>query len=146
MAFHWLVVADGAGARIYASDELLDTLTPVDQLHHQHGHVTHGDGQVTTHLPGAGANAHDAHHDGARETEERFARALARLVDDGERKHAFERVILVAPPRFLGALRHELGAAAARRVVASIHHDWTKLGVRDLAERVRAELPPTAGR
>lgn len=145
MAMHWVVVGDGGGAKVYESDALLEELVLVDQVHLSHGHFTHGDGRHTDHLPGAGANAHEARHDNGRETEEKFARALAQLVNEGDTKHKFERVILVAPPRFLGELRGGLAGQTAKKVVASIHHDWTKLGRRELAEQVRKNLPEAAG-
>ena len=145
MDMHWVMVGDGAGAKLYAGDALLEELTLVDQLHLTHGHVTHGDGSKTASLPGAGEGAHEAHHDGGRETEERFARAVAQLVNEGDSRRKFERVILVAPPRFLGDVRHALAGATAKKVVASIHHDWTKLGLRDLSDRIRRNLPEAGG-
>lgn len=145
MAMHWVVVGDGAGAKVYESDALLEELTLVDQVHLSHGHLTHGDGSKTSSLPGAGGGAHEARHDGGRETEEKFARAVAQLVNDADHRHKFERVILVAPPRFLGDLRGSLAGATSKKVVASIHHDWTKLGLRDLSEKIRKNLPESAG-
>lgn len=145
MAMHWVVVGDGAGAKVYESDALLEELTLVDQVHLTHGHISHGDGSATAQLPGAGGGAHEARHDHGRETEEKFARAVAQVVNDGDTKHRFERVILVAPPRFLGDLRGALSNGTGKKVVASIHHDWTKLGLRELSSQVRKNLPEAAG-
>ena len=145
MSMHWVVVGDGGGARVYESDALLEELTLVDQLHFSHGHVHHGVGAATAALPGAGHGAHEARKDAARENEERFARAVAQVVNDGDNKHKFERVILVAPPRFLGDLRQGLSTNAGRKVVASIHHDWTRMGLRELSASIRKSLPEAAG-
>ncbi len=145
MVMHWVVVGDGAGARVYESDALLEELTLVDQLHLAHGHVTHGDGSATAHLPGAAAGGPEPRHHDPRDTEERFARALAQLVNEGDNKRRFERVILVAPPRFLGDVRGELSGTASKRVVATLNHDWTKLPLRELSARIRANLPEAAG-
>jgi hypothetical protein len=38
-----------------------------------------------------------------------------------------------------------LSTSAGKRVVASIHHDWTRLHLRELAAAVRKSLPATAG-
>jgi protein required for attachment to host cells len=146
MVMHWVVVGDGAGAKVYESDALLEELTLVDTVHVNHGHVTHGDGSATRPLPGAGAGAHEAQHDSGRETEEKFARALAQLVNEGDTRHKFERIILVAPPRFLGDVRGALSGTASKKLVASIHHDWTKLGLRELSAHIRKNLPESAGR
>lgn len=135
MSMHWVVVADAAGAKVYESDALLEELTLVERVSNAHDDK----------LPAPGQAAHQAHHDPHVVSEERFARAVAKLVNDGDGRHRFERLVVVAPPRFLGDLRGELSTNASRRVVASIHHDWTKLGARDLAAKVREHLPATAG-
>ncbi|MDP2315306.1 MAG: host attachment protein [Pseudomonadota bacterium] len=133
MSKHWVLVADAAGAKVYESDALLEELTLVEELTHVH------DGK----LPGAGHGAQEAHHDPHVVAEGRFARAVAKFVN--EDRHRFDRLVVVAPPRFLGDLRGELSQAVGNRVVASIHHDWTKLHTRELAAKVRANLPDVAG-
>lgn len=128
MSMHWVVVADAASAKVYESDVMLEELTLVQE--------------VGTHdLPGAGAGAKEAHHDPHVVNEGRFARAVAKVVNDGEGKHRFERLVVVAPPHFLGDFRGELSTGAGRKVIASIHHDWTRLHTRELAAKVRKELP-----
>lgn len=138
MTRHWIVVGDGAEARIYAGDELLKDLRHVDSLHHVHGVITHGD-----ELPAA--NGDEWTHDAQREAEERFARAVAKVVGDGDNRHAFERLILVAPPKFLGSLRSALTRTTERKLVASIHHDWLKMNLHDLSTNIRKNLPEAAG-
>jgi protein required for attachment to host cells len=133
MAMHWVLVGDAAGAKVYESDALLEELKLVDEIGVGHD------------LPGAGRHANEAHHDPHVINEEKFARAVAKVVNDADGKHSFERLIVVAPPRFLGDFRAALSHNAGRRVVASIHHDWTKLGLRDLASQVRKNLPDSAG-
>ena len=119
MLKHWVLVGDKAGVKVYESDVLLEELTLADELTLAHAHV-----------------AHDA---------DRFVRAVAKLVNDAESQHRFERLILAAPPHFLGDVREHLSHNAQKRVVASIHHDWTHLGAHDLSAHVRKSLPATAG-
>jgi protein required for attachment to host cells len=147
MAMHWVVVGDAASAKIYESDALLQELTLVDDIRVSHDRVQHLDanGHSTTHLPGSGQGGAQAEHDPHKMTEERFARAVAQSMNDAEGHHRFERLIVVAPPRFLGDLRAALSHTASKRVVASIHHDWTRLSGRDLAEQLRKNMPSDAG-
>lgn len=135
MSVHWVVVADAAGAAIYEGDVMLEGLGLVEAM----GTHTRGG------LPSAGASAGMAHHDPHIVREERFARGVASLVNEADRRHGFERLVLVAPPHFLGDLRAEISTTAAKRLVGSIHHDWTKVHPHELAARVRKELPEVFG-
>lgn len=135
MSMHWVVVADAAGAAVYEGDVMLEGLSLVESM------GTRSPGA----LPGAGRSAGMAHHDPHIVEEERFARGVARFVNDAERQHGFERLVLVAPPHFLGDLRAEISTTVAKRVVGSIHHDWTKVHPHELAARVRKELPEVFG-
>jgi len=140
MMKHWIVVADAHVGRIYATDELVERLDLVEELK-EHGHrVVHGSGGAPTHVPGAGRGAGQAHGDPHKLGEEKFARAVADALDEGARRHAYERMVLIAPPVFLGQVRAELAAQAKGRLVASVHHDWTQLGLNDLRSRVKKEL------
>lgn len=146
MSRHWIVVADGAVSRVYDSDALLQELTLIDRLRRDHAHLSHGDGRANTPVPGAGHGSHEAQHDHPREREERLARALGGMLDEAERERRFDRLILAAPPRFLGDLRASMGENASRRIVASFNHDWTKLGLDELSATILKNLPPDAGK
>jgi len=147
MEMHWVVVADAASAKIYASNALLHELTLVDDIRVSHDRVLHldADGASNHPLPGSGPGSVQAEHDPHKLTEERFARAVAQTLNEGEGHHRFERLILVAPPRYLGDLSAALSHAAGKRVVARIHHDWTRLSGRELAEHLRKNMPADAG-
>ncbi len=135
MSMHWVVIADAASAKVYAGDELLEELHHVRDV----AHPSHGA------MPGAGHNAKQAHHDPHIVGEERYARAVAEVVNEAAGKHLFQRLVLVAPPHFLGDLRAELSTTVTKGLVGSIHHDWTKVPPRELAARVRKELPQVFG-
>ncbi|MDP2305719.1 MAG: host attachment protein [Pseudomonadota bacterium] len=147
MAMHWVIVGDAAGAKVYESDALLEELKLVDDISFSHGHVQRDDGEGHSNesLPGAGHSAEQAEHDPHKVKEERFARAVAEAVNVAAGSHRFERLIVVAPPRFLGDVRAALSHSTAKRLVASIHHDWTRLSRQDLSAQLRKNIPDTAG-
>lgn len=132
MAVHWVVVADAGSAHVYEGEVLLEELHAVPNV-------------TFTHQTGTGHGGREAHHDPHLLNEGRFARAVAHAINEGLTQHRFERLVLVAPPHFLGDLRAELSTLAARAVVGSIHHDWTKVQPHMLAARVRKELPAVFG-
>jgi protein required for attachment to host cells len=142
MATHWVVVGDAAGVKVYESDALLEVLTLVDDIDVSPERLRQGDRMERpgVHLPGADCARRDPHAS----TEGRFARAVAQVLNDADGNHRFERLIVAAPPRFLGDLRLSLSRNAGRRVVASFHHDWKYLSRGDLSAQLRRHLPDAA--
>jgi len=73
----------------------------------------------------------------------KFARQLAKALEDGLSKSAYERLILVAPPGFLGVLRSELSDRVRGRIAALVDKDYLHLDQRQARERLEAQLHAT---
>ena len=73
---------------------------------------------------------------------DRFARDLADRLYGYAHKGAFERIVLVASPSVLGALRKELHKEVQRRIVAELHKDLTNHPLDKIEEMLKAELDP----
>ena len=67
---------------------------------------------------------------------ERFARELSQRLDRGVDNHQFDRLIIAAPPTFLGRLRRELSGRVRQRVVLDLDADYSNVPIRDLPSRV----------
>ena len=67
---------------------------------------------------------------------ERFAHEIAKALEKGLGENAYDRLVLVAPPHFLGLLRATINHTAAKRVELTLDKDYTALQPKDLAERV----------
>jgi len=65
--------------------------------------------------------------------EERFAAAIAQKLNAAAGDDRFEKLILVAPPNTLAALRKNLDSKTAQRIVAEINKDLTKHPVPEIA-------------
>lgn len=65
--------------------------------------------------------------------EDRFAGTVAAQLDAAAERGEFEKLVLVAPPNTLAALRKKLDAKTAQRVVAEIDKDFTKHPVPEIA-------------
>jgi len=65
-----------------------------------------------------------------------FARHLAAALDDAVTARRPHRVVLVAPPRFLGHLRESVSTPVRALIGASLDHDLTVLPDRDLPARL----------
>jgi protein required for attachment to host cells len=70
---------------------------------------------------------------------EKFARELASAVEAKLHNHE-DRLVLVAPPQFLGLLKSSLSAPIAKRVERTLDKDLTKLEERELGTRLRDTL------
>lgn len=67
-----------------------------------------------------------------------FARELAAVLQHGRNEHDYQRLVLVAPPRFLGQLRQALDTQVARRVVDSRDKDLVNASPAEIEALLRA--------
>ncbi len=86
---------------------------------------------------GAGRHAVEPRLDPHREQKREFARHVVAALETARARRAFDRLVLVAPPAFLGDLRQALPAALAATVASEI--------AKDLTRTPRAELPGRLG-
>lgn len=70
---------------------------------------------------------------------EKFARSLSGELEKGIDGHAFDAVIITAPPRFLGQLKECLCEKVRRRIAYTMDKDLSLLPLRDVERRIRAE-------
>lgn len=75
---------------------------------------------------------------------DRFADDLAELLYKYAHKNAFERIVLIAPPRVLGELRDKMHKEVSSRVVADMPKDLTNHPLDKVEKLLKAELDPTA--
>lgn len=148
MKSHWVVVADAATVRIFEADEMIAKLTLVEEFDHPEtklkaGDLVSGDRGRSRTFQGE-HTAFERHTDPHRNEVHAFAKEVGAKLVAAHNAHKFERLVLVAPPVFLGELRPEIGSLGAS-LVATITKDWTKVAAHDLPGRIHGELPPVAG-
>ncbi|MGE0254047.1 MAG: host attachment protein [Alphaproteobacteria bacterium] len=137
----WVVVADGARARILEHTRIGGGLVPLAAMDHDkaHGHArdlgADRPGRVFD-SAGAGRHAVAPHTDYLRYEKDRFAHEVAALLERAGTARRFDRLVLVAPPRTLGDLRAALGAHAMAAVIGEVHKDLTHATDRDVADHL----------
>ena len=141
-AVHWVLVANASRAQVFAADMLFATFESIEDRIHPSSRMR--DQELVSSAPGRsyaspGGNhtAFDRHTDPHDVEVERFARELADLLDEGRKTERYERLVLVAPPKFLGLLRDAIDADTARTVVGSIARDWSASKPSAIAAHVR---------
>lgn len=144
----WVLVADGEKALLLENTGDADVpLLEVRREDHRDNPPTREQG---TDRPGRYNDGPSVQRSAVDDTDwhrlekERFAKDLAGMLYRRAHADRFERLILVAAPRVLGALRREIHKEVADRVVAEAALDLTGHPVDEIARRVVAATTPPA--
>ena len=136
----WVVVADGTRARLFNRHknrtlEEFDTLLSPEHRLHEGDLVTDRDGRA---FDSAGSGRHAMGNKNVAKDHEmaNFAKRLAARLDQGRTAGELERLVLIAPPRFLGQIRAHLSGPAADLVALTIDKELTTLSADKLAAHV----------
>ena len=70
-----------------------------------------------------------------------FAVSMAKVLDEAAERGAFDRLVLVAPPKTLGALRAALKPRTRKMVIAEVGKDLTHVPVQGLTGHLRDVVP-----
>ena len=128
MADFWVVVADEGNARLFATDKIrtelneFETLTNPDARLQERELVAEGKGRS---FDSRGDNRHAMEPPTSARDQAaiRFAKTIADKLEHGAENHAYERLILVAPPDMLGLLRRELDQNVLKCVHQTVGKD-----------------------
>lgn len=140
----WVVLADGGEARFYeqwypdGDLHLVDFwMAPYASPRHVSRRDRHGLG-----VEGADTARHmiEPLHDPQEAAKTTSAKRICQHLDKMVEAGRAEDLILVAPPRFLGELRHHLGKRARSVVRAEIPKDLIKVPLREVTELLNAVI------
>jgi protein required for attachment to host cells len=141
----WILLADAGNAKLLQSNKGLSDWALVRELSHPDSRararqlVTDQPGRVRQSTTGARVGMEPPTPIKKKEAE-KFAREIAAALEDGVKQAAFERLILVAPPAFLGILREVQPPAVSGRITHVIDKDYLHLDQPKLEERLEEEL------
>lgn len=141
----WILIADGARARIYANLGPGKGIAPVEGGVLETDHAPSR--ELASDKPGStfeSANvmrhAIDPAQDPHRELKRAFAGRLAAFVEERLAENAFDRLVLVAPPVTLGDLRAAISKPVRERVSAELDKDLTNTPVEELPKHLATVL------
>ena len=144
----WILVADPSGARLFASKGVIfrGDWKLVGEFQHPEGRVkahevlTDRPGRVKQSGPAEMRSAMEPHTPVKTVLAEAFARLLAKKLEAGLAARQYERLVLVAPPFFLGILRQQLSAEVAKRVIAAVEKDYLHLAEQKLRDQLSQQI------
>lgn len=135
----WVVVASSTRCRIFTQRKHSGPLQQVEELDHPEGRLRGRD--LASDRPGrafdsAGNRRHamGQHTDPVEQENIRFAKTVATTIDDARKKDRFERLVLIADPRFLGHLRQGLSQATRHLLTTELHKNLADADPRSIRE------------
>lgn len=136
----YIVVADAARARIFTRDAL--NLVEQESLVHAEGRLHEGD-LITD---SRGADVHESTSTSARASREDgiasqheneiFAKEVAQRLYAARVDNSMNKLIMVAPPKFLGLLREKLDQPTHKLVIHTLSKDLSKASLTDIQHAV----------
>lgn len=138
MANTWIVVAHRSGARIFEARSGARDLVPVESVEHPAGRLRPQ--EIESDRPGRSFDSIGGQRHGMSKEESptehlavAFAAELAARMKSAHEAKRFDRLVLVASPRFLGHLRDALDKHTATAVSGSLDKDLGEIPDHELA-------------
>ena len=141
MKYAWIVVADSARARILSAVDPGSALKPVEQLVSPASRMHERD--LTSDKPGRafdsagkGRHATSSSKSAKEQIAINFAREVADHLEKGRIDNQYQRLVMVADPKFLGLLMKSLSDPAQKLVSLKLDKDLSKLSEEEIRERL----------
>ncbi|MET0217012.1 MAG: host attachment protein [Burkholderiales bacterium] len=137
MTTTWILVANAAAAKLYANDGPRKGLRKIREFEHPASREKGS--RLVSDRPGHNqghGNGHGSYiplHEPKEVQAEHFAMELCKQLDHGRTTNAYQRLILVSAPAFLGLMNGHLSHHVKQLVSDSFEKDYTKLDDKALA-------------
>jgi len=137
MTTTWIIAADASRARILQVTDRAQQLEEVEDLLNPEGRV-HDRELISDAHPrfsghsGGGPGSDREETSAAEHATELFAKRVGDYLDKARTAHRYDRLHLIAPPKFLGRLRKELGKEVQKLVAEELPKDLSWLNARDI--------------
>jgi len=137
MPVTWVLIAHRSGARLFEHKGRSTGLVLLHDIPHPEGRLKNGEINADKHgrafdSRGAGRHAMSTSQEPVDHVAEAFARDLCQRLEQGANANRYERLVLVASPRFLGDLRGCLGDNTRARLLHTLHKDLSGINDREL--------------
>lgn len=141
----WIVVADGAHARIATWSDAGARLRMAEPYEFAAPHAPNrkfiSDRPGTFADRGPGAHSYTPKHERRDYEKIAFARDVAAVIDAAAEAGKFDRLVIVAPPPVLGRLRVMLRGKTRERIVGQMAKDLVHLSLPQLERHLYAFVP-----
>ena len=138
MTTTWIIAADSSRARILQVTDRAQQLDEIDDLLNPEGRahdrelISDAHSRFSGHGGDGGPGSDREETSATEHATALFAKRVGEYLDKARTAHRYDRLHLVAPPRFLGQLRKELGKEVQKLVAEELPKDLSWLGARDI--------------
>lgn len=136
----WILVANGSRAKLFATDERAEVWDLREEFQHDESRAFSRQLLNQPDNPNAGSlhKPQPENQPDARQQLEidRFARELAARLERGLNDHAYDRLVIAAPPGLLGLLRKLISTRVHQRLMLDFRADYVNVPDRELPERI----------
>ncbi|MFC4762888.1 host attachment protein [Dyella koreensis] len=145
MSRTWVLISDAARARLFEVAEH-DGMTEIacysnpSRRSMTHNKADHSPSR-THDSHGPGRHIIEVHTSSREKSERQFASSIVEALEHGIAQHQCGRLILVAPPHFLGVLHAKLTPSLEKVMVGEIHNDLVSCSTQELADRLHEAFP-----
>ncbi|MBY0498948.1 MAG: host attachment protein [Nitrosomonas sp.] len=137
----WVLVANSGNATLFTADSPTASLTELMNFDNPSARIKQM--ELSSDRPGRSFDSHgEGRHAMAVEVEPkeqeqiRFAKLIVDRLEQGRVENAFERLVVVAAPAFLGLLRANFNAPLSSLLSLEIDKDYTALQPEELRTRL----------
>lgn len=142
MTTTWILTANRSSASLFESDWPGKSMRRIQDVPHPQGREQNSD--IDTDKPGRsfdsfgqGRHAMSTGQEPVEHIAQQFALDLAEVLNKGRVVHAYDKLVLMAEPKFLGVLRAALDKHTAALVVQTVHKELPNVKEEDLAEYLK---------
>jgi protein required for attachment to host cells len=132
MATTWIVAADESRARVLQVTDREQRLTEVDNLLNPSGRLQDREIESDARDRFPGGNSWEPRVGAVEHGNELFAKRVGDYLHQARQDRRYDQLVLVAPPKFLGALRKELHKEVEKLVADELPKDLSWLNAREL--------------
>lgn len=141
----WVIAADSSRARIFEMSERDEKLHEIEDMVNPEGRQDGREVQLDAdgqNFSGRGLqrNTSQPHQTPIEHDVEMFSKQVSRFIDKACDDKRFDSLCVIAPPKFLGLMRENLGEQARKAVTEEIPKDIAWFEGRDIEQYVREHL------
>lgn len=138
----WVIVADSSRGKVYTQAQANSALEETIDLVHPSSRLRGTDlssDRAGGHTGGFGQGAHsfDPRTEAKEHEAETFAKEIADRLESGRTSGQFQKLVLMAPPEFLGVLREELNDELRKLVTGALAKDLVMRSVEEVQEHLQ---------
>jgi protein required for attachment to host cells len=136
MTTTWILSANRSGASLFESNWPGQLMRRIQDIPHPQGRMQNIDtdkpGRIFDSL-GQGRHSTSPKQEPTEHLAQQFTQVLAKLLNKGRLAHAYDKLILVAEPKFLGILRAALDKNTESLVIQTVNKDLVDVKEEDFA-------------